>query len=612
MGVKVNETDSHNHTPFSMTMKGYAPRFISCVYDVLEEFDPQFIPPPDSPDGIGQVELQNQTNWIDLMSSRLDIAQDCGYGDLALAIFQKNEKRLQVVLDSGRFSHDLFETYMCERNVLHLCNTWPSGLRLLLQVERIRALLNVPDYMGLTPMDYALISSGNTCKSSDTWVECKNCSCCDGLRIFLEMDCKVVVDGNRATTLKLCSMKARRMLLQSLKNRRERLFEIATTHLELEDLPDRKTWGVKVPDVGVDLLWNKLKEKGVKLGDALDINPDLLGYFKGFFSFTHCPRVAEMAIDYGFLDADEPDSRAVTPILDLTRSPPFKLDDFLLYVDWLLQKGVNIDHSINSAKISVAHHLAQDCVDWIRQGYSTLVNIAVPRPSEHARVFLAVCTSKARSCFPCPCMTDELSLPLHHLLVHLLEDYKFWGDDVRQRKLSVIVQEAKTILALLTRVVNGLDDAYIAKSIIHTLTLQALDIKHLRECGLFSSHIHKWPEEELQDPHRQEEWNEIHDEDRLSIEKLEELTEEFEDEFLRQNIPVSDFLQDCWLPRMKQVRKEWIRPITEDQKQRLAETGVVLEDSEGFTRDLYSIEDEEEVQEGEEGDESETESSGSA
>ncbi|KAM0541354.1 hypothetical protein ACHAPJ_013274 [Fusarium lateritium] len=157
----------------------------------------------------------------------------------------------------------------------------------------------------------------------------------------------------------------------------------------------------------------------------------------------------------------------------------------------------------------------------------------------------------------------------------------------------------------------GLDETYMAKSIIRTLTVEALDIKHLKECGLFWSGIHKWSEEELQNPERLEEWNEILDEDRLSIEKLEELTVEFEEEFLRQNIPVSDFLQDCWLPKMKQVRREWIRPFTEDQKQRLAENGVVLEDSDGFTRDVYNIEDEEEVQEGDDEGESETESSGS-
>ncbi|KAF5007592.1 hypothetical protein FDECE_6078 [Fusarium decemcellulare] len=585
IGVRVNETDHSNCTPFDVAMESGDLRFIPYVYDAFEEYHPQFDPSRNLADSnaqphlLPQCEPENQAQWIDVFSDRLDIAEGIGYEGLLLAILQKDERRVQAILDSNRSLDHLSERDSYGRHVLHFSASWAAGLKLLLRFEAARALLNVRDTMRLVPLDYALMYTGTICQCSDNWTECQNCGCCEVLQILLDMDCAITVDSNRPGTLKVCSMKARKLLLQNLKHRRERLLDIAMMHLPKTELPDLGMPGGKVLDVDAKPLWSKLDEKGVKLNEGLGVLTRW-GDARGFFFFVHCPRVAEMALNFGFQDTDIPDNRSFTPILELAGRFGNQ-DDALIYADWLLQKKANIKHSINSTKISVAHCLAIICGRWFTTEHLWIEGPACLR-LEHARVFSVVCSSKAQSHLPCPCMTDELSQPLHYLLLVSLD----WTSILYKMRMkyetySDIVRRAKSTVDFLSRVVSGLDKAYLAKSVIHLATLKALGIRHLHD----HRDAHRWSEEELQNPELQEEWSEILQEDRPLIEKLGELDEEFVQEFQRQAVSITDFLQDYWLPRMRQVRKQQKEPLSEDQKQSLREAGVVLGESEASTSD---------------------------
>ncbi|KAJ4324345.1 hypothetical protein N0V84_003906 [Fusarium piperis] len=103
--------------------------------------------------------------------------------------------------------------------------------------------------------------------------------------------------------------------------------------------------------------------------------------------------------------------------------------------------------------------------------------------------------------------------------------------------------------------------------------MKALRIKHLpwyHECFTY-------PEEKVQKIKEEREWDERLDEDRILIEELDELTQEFEQEFANQNLSIEDFLQLHWRPRIRQVQREHKQALDESQRQQLRQIGVVLD-----------------------------------
>ncbi len=49
---------------------------------------------------------------------------------------------------------------------------------------------------------------------------------------------------------------------------------------------------------------------------------------------------------------------------------------------------------------------------------------------------------------------------------------------------------------------------------------------------------------------------EIHEEDRHMAELLEDLMDEFEVKFSEMNVPLQQFMESYWLPRMQKVKEE--------------------------------------------------------
>ncbi|KAF5004032.1 hypothetical protein FDECE_9445 [Fusarium decemcellulare] len=277
--------------------------------------------------------------------------------------------------------------------------------------------------------------------------------------------------------------------------------------LPVTDLQDLGVVAQKPSDTAAKELWDKLREKGVELEDAL--NPRWHNgppHDKGLFFYINCPKVAELAFNMGFEDIDAPIAFGLTPISDIELffGPSSRIEvGSLAYAIWLLQKGARIDRSINSFGRSVAHCLARWSGVWVRHYFKAI---------NHAR--------------------------------------------------------------------------------------------HLPQCHYQPDH---WIQDEVFDSERQEEWNEMLEEDRPLIKQLDELMEEFEAQFLRQNLSLTTFLRGYWLKRMRQVRRERAKPLTEDQKQDLRDAGVILggaDPSDSDFSDYLSTEVEDDCEsEGEDGDE---------
>ncbi|KAF4996352.1 hypothetical protein FDECE_12496 [Fusarium decemcellulare] len=374
-----------------------------------------------------------------------------------------------------------------------------------------------------------------------------------------------------------------------LKNRRQRLRQIALRNLSGSELQELRVTGEELPDKMAEEIWARLCQKGV-LEDRHDgLRPDIgyesISYGKvpfdrrGIFHFLSSPQVADMAFNLGFRSIDVPDINHATPILNLATQclpdarvqPP---ERSLAYAEWLLEKGARTDCSTNSLAISAAHKLAMLAAKWAVAEYKAgLKDTDVL--TGMARVVSVVCHSNAQSHLPCPCSPGDLSRPLHYFFVTALDEFGYRMSYHARPSNShrKHIRQAIHLVGLLSHVAEGLDLAYMARSIVHVLTMKVLALRHLDNCHqawLACERVVQWMKDN-------EEWEYTLREDRELIDKLEDLTEEFEQEFLKQNVSIGDFLWNHWLPTMRQYWEE-IESLDEERKQELRRLGVVLEE----------------------------------
>lgn len=193
------------------------------------------------------------------------------YGTLSIAIFYRSENRVRDRLESELSPQYLSERGDSDQTVLHCCCNWATGLRLLFAHKQTHELLNTGDILNRPPVLYALELSRRACNTGHEWKMCHGCDCYVPLELFLAMDCSVYLYDER--TLRVCSLRARIMFLEHLKNRRERLQHIAGLTLSPMHLA---TFGVaqgRFPEASAAALLRTLRQQGVNIPQALEVLP---------------------------------------------------------------------------------------------------------------------------------------------------------------------------------------------------------------------------------------------------------------------------------------------------------------------------------------------------
>ncbi|KAJ4270851.1 hypothetical protein NW764_013732 [Fusarium oxysporum] len=244
---------------------------------------------------------------------------------------KKDRERLRTILEEEDDISKTSQTDLYGRNILHLCTNWPDGLRLLLQRQDVRPLIDSNSralVYPLSPLDHALFYSKTCCNAPDQWTHCDNCSCYATVQLLLEADCSVTVGQERPETLAGCSLKARKLFFKHLKDRRERLRNLALRILPEEFLSQYGVTANFLPDKTAPFLWNELQEAKeqrdqlpVDLTDSLKpYSGNLFIKSKSFFDFPHHLQVAELALDYGLAPKDERGAPTLWSSIDIMRS----------------------------------------------------------------------------------------------------------------------------------------------------------------------------------------------------------------------------------------------------------------------------------------------------
>ncbi|KAF5969475.1 hypothetical protein FBULB1_10240 [Fusarium bulbicola] len=140
----------------------------------------------------------------------------------------------------------------------------------------------------------------------DQWTDCDECTCCLSVRLLLEADCNVAVSPSCPQVLASCSLKARRLFFEHLKNRRQRLRNLAIAVLSGQTLRRYGVTANSLPDKTAPLLWIELQETKDRWESLSVCLSDSLEPYRGFkpesfFAFPHPLKVAELAVDYGFI-----------------------------------------------------------------------------------------------------------------------------------------------------------------------------------------------------------------------------------------------------------------------------------------------------------------------
>ncbi|EXM20578.1 hypothetical protein FOTG_11459 [Fusarium oxysporum f. sp. vasinfectum 25433] len=539
--------------------------------------------------------FENGGKWarqLDTLCEYPEICEDIGFSELFLAVIKKDHASLQAILAEENSISNISQMDLYKRNILHASSNWPDGLRLLLQRQDVRPLMDMAPapFFHPRPLDYALFYSKIYCNAPDQWTECDNCTCYVAVQLLLEADCSVTVGHGRPEILAGCSLKARKLFFKHLKDRRERLRNVALGILPKETLHQYGITANFLPDKTAPMLWNELQEaKGQRdrlvgltnslqpCSDRFSIQP------KSLFEFPHYLQVAELALDYGLAPKDE---KGVPTLLSGSYIVPNSLlgrlaeEVSVKYLDWLLRHDLNLELSLEPFRFSTFHRAAVFVglrIFWslrrVKRFDLLHQDVSISELQDSKILLPAICESKAQCNIPCPCSSSMFTRPLAHILPAML---RYRGDSHLTYFFSHIGEHIKLVVRsidLLRLSECSSEHSYMAKCAIHILTMMSLGVRHLPIC-LTENY------DDLEDLEGKEDWKEILDEDRELIDQLQALDEEFGEEFDLQDVPIAEFLRGYWVTRMEEVLGELNKPLTDDDRYDLWEAGVVLDENE--------------------------------
>lgn len=501
---------------------------------------------------------------------------------------QKDLLKLEDLLRDSNSPESILHTDLYDRNILHVSCDWAAGLRLLLEYEAVYSMLNATSSFGLSPLDHALLYSKMYCNAPDQWTLCHDCSCYAAIKLLLEADCSITVGPWRPQILKACSLRARMLFFEHLKNRRERLRCFSLAHLPAAVLTKYGITIKSLPDATAVVLWDELQKRANDLAQrAVRLTDSLCPYSnpvwsrpESLFNDPHHIEVAELALSYGFQPEDE---SGVPPFFSRMRFLGNSTLEDVSYAAWLLQRDLEINFTIGPFQLSADHSYGKFLGFWIKNFYCLRDVFPATSLCEFNSLLSMICHSERQSNLPCPCISGTFNRPLSFLMSGLLSPSII----VNAWFIESTIRGDVRLMALLVDLIGDptycLDETYVARCAIHILTMKFLDIRHSPGCvptRREAMHI-------AEDPEWQEECAEILDEHRLLLSRLHDLEDEFLKEFEQQNVSIANFLQGYWLRRMEEVRGELDGAVSDDYKCDLREIGVVLGEGEddGFKPD---------------------------
>lgn len=270
------------------------------------------------------------------------IALDCG--TLSLAILANNLEQVQSTLE--KFPSAIKEENAVGQTPVHLATNRPSHLQLLLKATS-EDILNKLDFAGYTAIQYAVFHSSKECQSVSVKLRCRRCHCAKSTAMLLKADCAMWPQhgyGRRSddTGSKRCRTK----FIKGLKNRRDRLGELAIVNFSADEADALSLDGAGVLDANAAYVIELLLEKGIEIPPALwpSIYQDVQTAKEQWGTVYHSIIYADDAEAYfqlGFRDVDESNGEGLPPLAFAAHN-----DETFPYLNWLVDRGAKLNRQV--------------------------------------------------------------------------------------------------------------------------------------------------------------------------------------------------------------------------------------------------------------------------
>lgn len=362
----------------------------------------------------------------------------------------------------------------------------------------------------------------------------------------------------------------------ALVDRRTRLYTLATSKLSRQELEELKITNDRLLDEKADKVYVVLRKRKIPVPPALRTSP--WGQTTLFHNENLTPALGESLYRRGFIDVDGICSSGLTALTYMGEPSLFRLNPALQRVSWLISKGA--DPGRKPDQSGCIHHdpnfTAAHCIcSWIGKA-------VYPRDlcvqSEINRTWLfgimngfedecqsvlgkLVCTQFYDDCL-CACSNYGCT-PAVMMLKGITSPKGFVMYPSPFRRRMWVIDWLDDVLSHHYEAWQKLSRDFIRYETFEKLALTHTCCKRRDSVYDLSLDMDKTEREE------------IRDEERWMISKLDALVTEFENEYTELGVSLPEFLNGYWKNRMEEVASEE-EPLDDGEIAKIRDLGVVI------------------------------------
>ncbi|KAI1662788.1 hypothetical protein F4813DRAFT_341956 [Daldinia decipiens] len=512
------------------------------------------------------------------------------YNDLIYLIFHRCEHDIRRLLMSDpSLMH--FRTPEGQ-TPLHFAVNWPRGLSLLIKYggESIQSIINGgdEDLDPAPPLNYALYIKE-----------------VDSIKLLLDAGASIPPNSFLLFTAEIDTNERAKQIMhlvvESLAKQRKDLLRLALQYLPSEKIQELELRSNEILDDKAFVVAEALRQQHVPMPTAYDfLTPGSVYHWAGL---TY--RIAQKLFEAGFCKTDGK-LHGCTPLNTLTRysltAKNKEPESRLKLIAWFKDHGTNLHapaHVPNDIfrlegimecdtafyiniprPLLTIHYLMHvlGCLTWdqillygLNLNGRLLQQTYTPNQPILSSLF-GDDTSDSCSCF---CTADGCTPTSKYLTTVLRLHFNPTIYDIHDNNSR---SECMAVAIRTTEIATPDSNKYkVSVEYIRLITFAALGMRHT--CCRFKE---QWERDPLVDNdlvHLLDiaEIKEIREEDRYLAEQLEVLMDEFEKKFQELNVPLSQFVEQYLLPRLREIREERDEMSAEDLRA-IRETGVILDE----------------------------------
>ena len=499
------------------------------------------------------------------------------FGPLSAAIVHRSESDIKRILQNSPQS--IHEQNSRRQTPLHLSCSWPKGITILFHHGGMD-LVDQGDSEGRLPLAYAYASK---CSEAVRLIS-EAGSALSSLRYAKNSGDFLADSSDRLWGFsEQGTYDIRSHLYDALMDRRRRLVSSAITKLCKKDLEELGVTDDCLLEEGALNVYKALERRNFVIPPALRVP------FHQTTVFYHqrlTPAIGESLHICGFLDVDDIDSLEFTPLMMIPSATWSTIKPALQRASWLTSKEANPERKTEQSlylprgpNITAAHYLCfwigiavywEDESGFKHPMENTWLSGVLVEPVEDYLLLLGkLFSSKLYDSCICACSSHGCT-PAKTLLHSMSVEFRKHAPSQCKSDLLLPIDSQVWMIEWFGPLLGDSHEVWqsLSQEIIRYETFEKLELTHtcceaIPRQGLIHTR------------HDSTEREEIHEEERLLIGKLETLVAEFTKKYNELGVSLPKFLKGYWKTRMEEVEREE-ELLGDEEIAKIEELGVVI------------------------------------